>query len=257
MKIIFNEGQRPEFMRKFKGVSPSGFQQGTVSPTEGLQGTHRLKRRGTWNFRSKEHILTISMLIGIAAAVLMGSFSVFAEKCDQMPDKLFRLHILANSDSDADQQLKYDLRDYLLSDMEEIFQGCNTAEEAKASAQENLPQIAEKAQKFVEEKGFDYTVKASVENVYFTTRRYGSYVTPAGNYDALRIVIGEGKGHNWWCVMFPPLCLGAVENYENPKGDLISPNSLSIEASKQIESDRPFEIRFALYEWFKSRFMGA
>lgn len=201
----------------------------------------------------KEHILTLAMLMGTAAAVLLGSFSVFADECEDMPEKLFRLHILANSDSEEDQQLKYELRDYLLEDLDSIFEGCSTAEEAKSAAKANISLIAEKSQQFVEEKGYDYAVKASVENTYFTTRRYGGFVAPAGNYDALRIVIGEGEGHNWWCVMFPPLCLGAVEKYENYEGEPL-PNTLSAEVSKQIESDRPFEIRFALFEWLKERF---
>lgn len=205
----------------------------------------------------KEHIMTISMLIGTAAAVLLGSFSAFAEECEEMPDRLFRLHILANSDSEEDQRLKYELRDYLLEDIDGIFKDCTTAEEAKSAAKDNLALIAKKSQEFVEEKGYGYTVKASVENTYFTTRRYGGFVAPAGDYDALRIVIGEGEGHNWWCVMFPPLCLGAVEKYErggeNAAGDLL-PDTLSEEMSKQIESDRPFEIRFALFEWLKARF---
>lgn len=201
----------------------------------------------------KEHILTLAMLMGTAAAVLLGSFSVFADECEDMPEKLFRLHILANSDSEEDQQLKYELRDYLLEDLDSIFEGCSTAEEAKSAAKANISLIAEKSQQFVEEKGYDYDVKASVENTYFTTRRYGGFVAPAGNYDALRIVIGEGEGHNWWCVMFPPLCLGAVEKYENYEGEPL-PNTLSAEVSKQIESDRPFEIRFALFEWLKERF---
>lgn len=204
----------------------------------------------------KEHILTVAMLIGTATAVLLGSFSVFARECEDMPEKLFRLHILANSDSDEDQQLKYELRDYLLEDLDCIFEGCTTAEEAVAAAKANMTVIAEKSQEFVEEKGYDYEVRASVENTYFTTRRYGGFVAPAGDYDALRIVIGKGEGHNWWCVMFPPLCLGAVEKYENPKNSEGEPMpyGLSKEASKQIESDRPFEIRFALFEWFKERF---
>ncbi|MCM1299105.1 MAG: stage II sporulation protein R, partial [[Eubacterium] siraeum] len=201
----------------------------------------------------KEHIMTISMLAGTAAAILLSSFSAFAAECDGMPDKLFRLHILANSDTQEDQQLKYELKDYLLQDLDDVFQGCTTAEEAKTAAEENLSLIARRSQEFVEEKGCDQTVKVSVENTYFTTRRYGSLTVPAGNYDALRIVIGEGEGHNWWCVMFPPLCLGAAEKYENTAGDLL-PDAVSARVSKQIEGDGPFELRFAIFEWLKARF---
>lgn len=206
---------------------------------------------------TKERILTLSMLFGAAAAVLFGSFTVFAGECEKMPDKLFRLHILANSDSEEDQQLKYALRDYLLSDMEEIFSDCSSAGEAKEAARKNLALITEKSQQFVYDKGYDYKITASVENIFFTTRQYGSFVAPAGNYDALRILIGEGEGHNWWCVMFPPLCLGAVEDYAAAEEELFlckPQRSLSQEASKRIEQDQPVQIKFALFEWLKGLF---
>lgn len=209
---------------------------------------------------TRERILTVSMLLGAAAAVLFGSFTVFAKECEEMPHKLFRLHILANSDSEEDQRLKYELRDYLLSDMEEIFKDCRSAEEAKEAARKNLAMITEKSQQFVSGKGYDYNITASVENIYFTTRNYGSFVAPAGNYDALRLLIGEGEGHNWWCVMFPPLCLGAVEDKTDNDGELFlcKPegrlnSGLSEEESKRIEqNDRPVQIRFALFEWLSS-----
>lgn len=206
----------------------------------------------------KEHILTAAMLAGAAAAVLLGSFSVFAKQCEELPDRLFRLHILANSDSTEDQQLKYDLRDYILEDMEYVFEGCQSAEEAGAAAKAALGDIAAKAQRFVYGKGYDYTVSVSVENTYFTTRSYGSFVVPAGNYDALRIVIGEGEGHNWWCVMFPPLCLGAVEEYVKVNEDMLlcrsgmrgrAVNRLSVSSSRRIEQDQPVQVRFAVFEW--------
>ena len=208
----------------------------------------------------KEHILTVSMLAGAAAAILLGSFSVFAQQCEELPDRLFRLHILANSDSDEDQQLKYELRDFIMGDMEYVFTGCSTAQEAGEAAKSALPDIAEKAQQFIYDKGYDYGVTVSVERTYFTTRSYGSLVVPAGNYDALRIVIGEGEGHNWWCVMFPPLCLGAVEEYVALDRDVLLCRSgirsringkLSVSSSRAVEQDMPVEVRFALYEWLR------
>lgn len=198
------------------------------------------------------------MLLGAALAVLLGSFSAFAAECEELPDRLFRLHILANSDSEEDQNLKYALRDYLLEDMEEAFTGCVTAEDAKERAKERLPEITKKARQFIRDSGYDYEITASVENVYFTTRRYGNTVVPAGNYDALRILIGEGKGQNWWCVMFPPLCLGAVEEYVKTENELIlfdpaasKPYSLSREASESVERQPKVAVKFALFEWLK------
>lgn len=207
------------------------------------------------NIKSKEHILTVSMLLGAALAVILGSFSAFAADCEELPGRLFRLHILANSDSEEDQALKYALRDFLLEDMEQAFTGCKTAEEAKERAKAALPEITQKAQQFVFDSGCEYKITASVENVFFTTRRYGNTVVPAGNYNALRILIGEGKGKNWWCIMFPPLCLGAVEEYVNPDKDLImfgNSKALSREASEKIEQPPQVTVRFAVFEWLRS-----
>ena len=206
----------------------------------------------------KEHILTVAMLMGAAAAVLLGSFSVFARQCEEVPDRLFRLHILANSDSEEDQQLKYDLRDYIIEDMEKVFDGCESAKEAKEAAKAALGDIASKAQRFVRSKGYDYPVSVSVENTYFTTRSYGSFVVPAGYYDALKIVIGEGEGHNWWCVMFPPLCLGAVEEYIALDEDILLCKSgihsrgvgrLSVSSSRKVEREQPVQVRFKVFDW--------
>ena len=192
-------------------------------------------------FLTKERIFTLSMLSGAALAVIIGSFSAFAAQCDELPEKLFRMHILANSDSSEDQELKYALRDFLSDDMQYIFEGCSSAEEAKNAAKANLKDITLKAQEFVYSKGFDYKITASVEKIYFTTRQYGSVTVPAGEYDALRVLIGEGEGKNWWCVMFPPLCLGTVEEFVYNEADTIDPN-------------RPPQVKFAVYEWLKSLF---
>lgn len=204
-----------------------------------------LSKIGVFNksvsFLTKERIMTLSMLIAAAITVLIGSFSAFAAECDELPDKLFRMHILANSDSEEDQALKYALRDFLSKDMQYIFEGCSTAEEAKDAARSNLKKIAMKARQFVREQGYDYQITASVERVYFTTRQYGALTVPAGEYDALRILIGEGEGKNWWCVMFPPLCLSAVEDYVYNGADTIDPS-------------KPPQVKFALYEWLKKLF---
>lgn len=211
----------------------------------------------------REHILTVSMIFGAAASILLGSFTAFARDCEELPEKLFRLHILANSDSEEDQKLKYALRDYLIEDMDEVFSGCKTAGEAEKAAKENLTEIARKSQQFVYDSGFDYKITASVENVFFTTRRYGSTVVPAGNYDSLRILIGEGEGQNWWCVMFPPLCLGAVEEYVTADQDILMckpgiqsrlNGSLSDDSSERIQQDQPVEVKFALFEWITGLF---
>lgn len=218
----------------------------------------------------KEHFLTLAMLIGAAVTILSASFTAFAEDCEQYPEKLFRLHILANSDNEADQTLKYALRDYLMTDFAYIFEDCSSVDEAKAAAKENLSEIATKAREFVAASGYDYKIAASVEKTYFNTRKYNNITVPAGEYESLRIVIGDGAGKNWWCVMFPPLCLSAAEDVielkdsdlqeistflfskkilKNPK-----PVTFSTAESIKIEAGDGVDVRFAVYEWLCSLF---
>lgn len=213
----------------------------------------------------KERALAIAMLIGAAVSVLCGAFTAFAEECESLPDNLFRLHILANSDSEEDQALKYALRDYLLEEFTEIFDGCENAKEAREAAKASLSQIASSAKDFIAASGYAYTVTASVEKIYFTTRSYGNVTVPAGDYDALRILIGEGAGKNWWCVMFPPLCLPAAEGtVELPESEMrflfasrkLSKGRLREYFSKaqslSAENGEGVEVRFAVYEWLKA-----
>lgn len=205
----------------------------------------------------KIHTLDLAMLIGAACAVLISGFTAFSESCEKAQDEFFRLHIMANSDSDEDQALKYDLRDYLLNDLGVIFEDSRNAEDAALAAKQNLAYINEKAQAFVYEKGYEYTVRSQVCNMYFTTRVYGNTTLPAGNYNALRLTIGKGEGHNWWCVLFPPLCLPAAE-----KKELFSwaysqgydeETILTLAQSREIKKS-DCEIRFALYEFIKGLF---
>ncbi len=185
-----------------------------------------------------------AMVIGAIASIIVGSFTAFAEDCDAKPDEVLRLHIIANSDSEEDQSLKYDLRDHMLSDFSDIFSGCENLDEAKAAANENLEEMRQSAQEFIRRQGYDYTVKCELTDCYFTTRRYGNYTLPAGDYTAVRLIIGEGKGKNWWCVMFPPLCLPAAGEF------------FTDAQSREIENTAVIEPRFALFEWLQSLFCG-
>lgn len=203
----------------------------------------------------KEKILTLAMLVGAAVSILVSSFTAFSRECEAIPQSVFRLHILANSDSDEDQSLKYSLRDYLMSEFSEIFSDCNGLDSAVSCAKNSLSDIVTKSEKFIAELGFDYSVSASVEKTYFNTRCYNGITVPAGEYESLRIVLGEGKGKNWWCVMFPPLCLPAVSAQGNDSKIGIG-SSFDLSQSKKIESGQGVEIRFALFDFLCSLFGG-
>lgn len=206
----------------------------------------------------KEKILTLAMLIGAATSILVSSFTAFSKECEAIPQSVFRLHILANSDSEEDQLLKYSLRDYLMSEFSEIFSDCNDLPSAIAAAKSSLGEIVEKSEQYVASLGFNQTVKASVEKTYFNTRNYDGINVPAGEYESLRIVLGEGQGKNWWCVMFPPLCLPAVSSQpsDSPYLPMNIKSCFTQEQSRKIESGQGVEIRFAFFDFLCSLFGG-
>lgn len=135
----------------------------------------------------------------------------FQAECADISNEVFRLHILANSDSEDDQSLKLKVRDRLLEYTKTLFENADSKEEAESVISDNLQSISNVAYAEVLDNGYDYKVRAEITNMYFTTRYYENYTLPSGMYDALRITIGNGKGHNWWCVMYPSICISSEE----------------------------------------------
>ena len=163
-----------------------------------------------------------------------------------LADSVFRLHVIANSDSDVDQNLKYTVRDHLLEYMNTLCVDCTSKEEAIALASEHIEDFKKIALDTIKKEGFDYMVNIRIGNFQFPTKHYGDISFPAGYYDALKVEIGEAKGQNWWCVMFPPLCFvdassGIVP--EESKEDL--ENSLTDEEFS-IVSDNNQDFMFTL-----------
>lgn len=124
----------------------------------------------------------------------------------EISEKVLRFHVLANSDSEADQNLKLAVRDAVGSYMQKKLTGVEDLEECEQIVNGNLDEIQEVAAETIAQNGYDYDVTAELEYTSFPVKSYGSYTFPAGEYEALRVVIGEGKGHNWWCVMYPNMC---------------------------------------------------
>lgn len=189
--------------------------------------------------------IEISVLIGLILTILVGGFTTFAADCNQIREDVLRLHILANSDSEEDQALKLKVRDRILTEMGSTFETPETLEEAKNSAADHLKLVKEIAQDEIARNGYDYTVNAEIVNMYFTTRQYDTFTLPAGMYDAVRISIGKAEGKNWWCVLYPPLCLPAAqpqealeEGFNEDEADLVTKNP-------------KYEVRFAVVEWFE------
>lgn len=159
-------------------------------------------------------------------------------------DSVFRLHVIANSDSDVDQNLKYTVRDNLLEYMNELCVNCSTKEEAISIAQQNIESFKQIALDTIKNEGFDYSVNVCIGNFEFPTKHYGDISLPSGYYDALRVEIGEAKGQNWWCVMFPPLCFTDVSSGivpEESKEDL--EETLTDEEFLIVSDNNSFDIK--------------
>ena len=126
---------------------------------------------------------------------------------EDIAEKILRFNVRANSDGEADQALKLKVRDAVGKEMGELLQDAKTAEESSRIAREHFPEIIHIAKEVIRQEGYDYPVEVKLSSVEFPVKTYGSYTFPAGTYQALEVIIGAGMGHNWWCVMFPDLCV--------------------------------------------------
>ena len=155
------------------------------------------------------HRWELALLLGVACAALLGVWLDGSQAA--LADQVIRLHVLANSDREEDQALKLQVRDRVLEQAEAYFVPGATLEQTEQTLSAHLEDLARAGAEVVAEAGYSYPVTASLEHDYwFPTKTYSDFALPAGAYTALRIEIGEGGGQNWWCVVFPPLCLGSV-----------------------------------------------
>ena len=150
------------------------------------------------------------LFAGLLIAMMISPLADFGVRCDGVREEVLRLHILANSDSQEDQALKLQVRDAILEELGPELGAAKDLEDARRIAGENLSRVEEIARRTIAAAGRDDPVRAQTVRMYFDTRTYGEATLPAGEYEALRVTIGEAKGHNWWCVMFPPLCIPAA-----------------------------------------------
>ncbi|MBQ8511426.1 MAG: stage II sporulation protein R [Clostridia bacterium] len=159
-----------------------------------------------------KHITAFAASILIAAAVL-SVLPVYGET--EIYDDVLRLHVIAESDSDADQAMKLKVRDAVLDCLAAEMDDCVTVEDALATAQDMLDEVETAAERCLDENGSDCTVSVSLGREQYPRRDYGASVMPAGTYHSLRVTIGEGEGKNWWCVLFPTVCVRFAEADED------------------------------------------
>lgn len=186
------------------------------------------------------------MVIGLAVSLITGAAAANAQR--ELSEKLVRLHVIANSDSAEDQELKLKVRDRVLELAAKCTADAQNAEQAQDAIARALPEIQAAAQQRVLDLGYTYPVKARLCRMYFDTREYDTFSLPAGEYNACRIEIGSAQGKNWWCVMFPPLCLGAAEVEFHDAADAAG---LTHEEQELIASGKTvYRCKFKAIEWF-------
>ena len=199
--------------------------------------------------------LLIVTVIVMGITLILGALPIHGES--EIYSSVVRLHVLANSDSEEDQALKLKVRDSILEALDGKLDGCKTQDEAKARIESLLPAVRSAAEKRIEAEGYSYPVRVELGLEEYPTRQYESCAFPAGEYTSLRVLIGSGEGQNWWCCVFPPLCLSSSSKLSREQNeDAFVSVGLTGEQYKIItETDTPkYRARFKILEVFSSIF---
>lgn len=176
---------------------------------------------------------------------------------EEIAGKVIRFHVLANSDTREDQNLKLKVRDAIGAYMQPKLADISDIEAGRQVIQNNLAEITETAEEIVAREGYTYNVEASLGVTEFPRKTYGDYTFPAGRYEALEVVIGEGGGHNWWCVMYPNLCFfnSAYEVVDDRAKESLQ-RVLTAEEYESLMEGKDYKVRFALAEWVEELLSG-
>lgn len=200
----------------------------------------------------KYFLLSIVIILFLA----ISAFSYVNAISTNLADSVFRLHVIANSDSQEDQNLKYKVRDSLIEYMNTLVNPSYSKDDVIKIAKEHLNEFKNIAQNVIKENGFDYPVNVEIGNFAFPSKTYGDISFPSGFYDALKVEIGESKGQNWWCVMFPPLCFvdvtsGVVpeESKENLEDNL---GTEEYDIISESNDNTYVNIKFKIIEFFEN-----
>ena len=208
--------------------------------------------------KKEKNILLLSIFIATFITIIFmlttKSYSYNIQK--GIADEVIRLHVLANSDSREDQDLKIKVKNGIIKMLENELHNSISKDETRIILLKNLDKIEERAEEIIKENGYDYTAKVRISFDHFPTKEYADVTLPAGEYEALKIEIGEGKGKNWWCVMFPPLCFIDASVNEVPRKDKDTLKNILTDEEYNIvtkEKDNiPVKIKFKIVElWQK------
>lgn len=193
-----------------------------------------------------KNLLALSVTV-ILLFVILGALPIHGES--EIYDNVLRLHVLANSDSNEDQALKLKVRDAILERSKELFCTAKTKEDAALAINANIDALTETARQVISENGYDYPVSVTLTEERYPTKSYESLCFPSGKYLSLRVMIGEAEGQNWWCVLFPPLCLSAATEKSTAEDAFISVGLTGEQYRIITESDNAkYTVRFKILE---------
>ena len=192
------------------------------------------------------HLWESALLIALALALTAGAWASESERA--LASRVLRLHVIANSDTEEDQALKLSVRDAVLERASPWLEGAAGQAEAEAALLPHLDELARTAADALAARGCGDPVTVAIEDAWFPTKVYDGFSLPAGRYRALRVVIGEGAGRNWWCVVFPPLCLGSVT--EEAAETALESGLSEDQASLVTGRDGGYVLKFKIVEWW-------
>lgn len=194
------------------------------------------------------------LIVLFSIFIFVNAYNYVEAISDNLYNSVFRLHVIANSDSEEDQNLKYIVRDSLLNYMNEKCKNISSKDDIIQYAKNNLTEIKQTAENTIKENGYNYPVVVEIGNYEFPTKWYGDISFPEGFYDALRVKIGKAAGQNWWCVMFPPLCfVNSTTGIVPDSSKQALKETLSEENYKIISESENSDItiKFKLIEFFE------
>lgn len=194
--------------------------------------------------------ILISVILGIIITFVITSYSSTVQS--DIADNLLRLHVIANSDSSSDQELKLMVRDRLLAESSDLFSDTESIDESKQIVENNIEFLESAARDVITSRGFDYDVRIKTEKCFFPVKSYGSLTLPSGEYEAVKVEIGKAEGKNWWCVMFPPLCF--VNGTVNSEKSLAKLKDSLSEEEYDIVTSGKVDFRFKIVDVVQSSY---
>lgn len=194
------------------------------------------------------HRWEAALLMAFSIALTVGMWASVTQSA--LADQVLRLHVVANSDSETDQAVKLQVRDAILAAATPYLEGVSGQQEAQQALEPHLAQLAQAGAEVLSQAGMDYPITVSITDQWFPTKEYTDFALPAGTYRSLQVILGEGQGQNWWCVVFPPLCLGSVseQSVETSAAGVLTEEQISLIS----DQDGEYVLRFKVLEWWDS-----